>query len=74
MVLVVFIITPIDKPAFVSWNLKQEDGKVLVYGPGLNFKLPIIERVIKIDHRLQSFDVPSTHFTTDQSQLMSIIT
>lgn len=67
----VFIITPVDR-ALLSYlgDLKQEDGKVLVYGPGLNFKLPIIERVIKIDHRLQSYDVPSTRvLTADQKSV-----
>ncbi len=66
-----FIVTPRER-SMLSYlgDLKQENGAVLVYSPGLYFKFPIIERVIKVDYRLQSFDVPSTRvLTADQKSV-----
>lgn len=43
-------------------------GEVIVYNPGLHFKYPIIDKVIKVDRRLQSFDVPSTRVLTQDQK------
>lgn len=44
------------------------DGKVRVYQPGLHIKFPIIDRLVRIDKRLQSFDVPSTRVLTQDKK------
>ncbi|MDC3180926.1 protease modulator HflC [Gammaproteobacteria bacterium] len=67
----IFIVTPRDR-SLLSYlgDLRQDAGVTLVYQPGLHFKKPILERVIRIDHRLQSFDVPSSRvLTADQKSV-----
>lgn len=44
------------------------NGEVHVYEPGLHFKLPVIDRLVTIDKRLQSFDVPSTRVLTQDQK------
>lgn len=39
-----------------------------VYGPGLNFKLPLIDDVQKFDTRINMLDVQSSRITTDEQK------
>ena len=46
----------------------NDDGRVIIYNPGLHIKFPFIDRLVKIDKRLQSFDVPSTRVLTQDQK------
>ena len=52
-------------------DLKQnDDGQILIYDQGLHYKAPLIDRLVRMDKRLQSFDVPSTRvLTLDQKSV-----
>jgi len=40
------------------------DGKALVIGPGVHFKIPIINQVYRFDTRLQTLDIQSSRLVT----------
>ncbi len=50
-------------------DLKVSDaGKAIEYEPGLHYKFPVIDRLVRMDKRLQSFDVPSTRVLTQDQK------
>ncbi|MCP8352633.1 protease modulator HflC [Candidatus Synchoanobacter obligatus] len=50
----------------------NDEGQVKVYGPGLHVKLPVIDRLVLIDKRLQSFDVPTARVLTQDQKSMNV--
>lgn len=69
-----FVITPVNRGLVIYLgDLKHSDNnEALVYDPGLHFKLPVVERVLKVDHRLQSFDIPSTRVLTSDQKFVNV--
>lgn len=45
-----------------------EDGKALVVGPGLHFKLPFVETVRDFDMRLRTLDIDSSRIMTEEQK------
>ena len=47
------------------------DGNAVVYQPGLHFKIPLIERIVKLDARLKTLDgQPDRFITSEQKDLI----
>lgn len=65
-----FIIMPNESGLVVHLgDLRKDDNdRVLVYQSGLHFKLPLVDKLVKIDKRLQSFDVPSSRVLTQDQK------
>lgn len=53
-------------------NLHSRNAEVLVYQPGLHFKIPLIDKVILLDARLQSIDVPSSRVLTEEQKSVDV--
>lgn len=47
---------------------KDEAGQAVAYEPGLHFKLPVVEKIIRFDMRLQTLDIPSTPIMTKEQK------
>ena len=47
---------------------READNQVTVYGPGLHFKLPIIEKVKILDARIQTLDDSPDRFVTGEKK------
>ncbi|WP_444997339.1 protease modulator HflC [Aliikangiella sp. IMCC44359] len=54
--------------------LRDEDKKPTIYGPGLHFKLPFVEKVISLDARVQTMDGSPNVFTTADKQFLDVDT
>ncbi len=48
--------------------LRDDDGKPLVYVPGIHVKLPLIESVKKLDARIQTMDNQADRFITKEKK------
>lgn len=48
--------------------LKTDDGMTRIYKPGLQFKLPILDRVKLLDARIQTMDDQSDRFVTSEKK------
>lgn len=46
----------------------DSNGNALVFNPGLHYKIPVVDRLVRLDKRLQSFDVPSTRVLTQDQK------
>lgn len=44
--------------------VRDSDQQVVVYQPGLNFKIPFLERVVRMDARIQTLDDQADRFLT----------
>ncbi|NVK21252.1 MAG: protease modulator HflC [Kangiellaceae bacterium] len=54
-----------------SQVLKDSEGKPVVHEPGLHFKMPFIDRVQRLDSRIQTFDGRADRITTaDKTDLI----
>lgn len=53
-------------------QVAQDDtGSAVVYQPGLHFKIPLIERIVKLDARLKTLDgQPDRFITSEQKDLI----
>ncbi|MEW6998806.1 protease modulator HflC [Colwelliaceae bacterium BS250] len=47
---------------------RDADGEMRIYAPGLHFKIPFIERVNKIDARIQTLDGAPDRFVTSEKK------
>lgn len=47
---------------------QDEQGMAVVYEPGLHFKLPFIERIIKLDARVKTLDGQADRFITSEKK------
>lgn len=52
-------------------KIKRDDvsGEMRVYEPGLHFKIPMIEKVRKIDARIQTLDEAPDRFVTSEKKI-----
>jgi len=69
-----FIVRP-DQTALVVHlgDLRRDEQKnVMMYQSGLHFKLPFFDRLVKIDKRLQSFEVPSSRVLTQDLKSVNV--
>ena len=48
----------------VLGKLLQKDGQAKLYEPGLNFKVPLVSQVIKLDERIQTLDILDSRIVT----------
>ncbi len=46
----------------------EETGKTIVYGPGLHLKMPLIDKIKKLDARIQTLDDEPGRFTTSEKK------
>lgn len=53
--------------------VSSDDGKPLIYEPGLHVKIPFIDMVKRIDIRLQSFEEPSSRILTSEQNYVVIV-
>lgn len=51
---------------------KGSDGKVKVYGPGLHWKMPLLDKVHVFDARLDMTEVPSERIVTKEKEILLI--
>ncbi len=51
---------------------KDAQGKVTVYGPGLHWKLPLIDIVYLFDSRLNMTEVPSERIVTKEKEVLLV--
>lgn len=67
---IVFVVYPDQTGLVVHLGdlRKNEKGQVLKYQAGLHYKLPFVDRLVRIDKRLQSFDVPSSRVLTQDQK------
>lgn len=49
-------------------NLKTTDGQVKIYKPGLHFKVPILDDVLKFDSRILTIELPSASILTKEKK------
>lgn len=49
-------------------KVAQEEGKALVYQPGIHVKIPFIERIIKLDARLKTLDGQADRYITSEKK------
>lgn len=47
---------------------RDADGNSVVYEPGLHFKYPLIERVKRLDSRIQTLDDSADRFVTAEKK------
>ncbi|WP_113906980.1 protease modulator HflC [Aliidiomarina celeris] len=47
---------------------QSETGGALVYQPGLHFKMPFIERIVKLDARIKTLDGQADRFITSEKK------
>ena len=69
----VFVVNEGQRGIVFQFNKIKRDsnGEMLVYEPGLKFKLPFIENVKKIDARIQTMDeAPDRFVTSEKKDLM----
>ena len=69
-----FVLMPAESGLVIHLgDLKSdENGNDLVYQSGLHIKVPIVDRLVVIDKRLQSFDVPSTRVLTKDKKYVLV--
>ncbi|WP_371375922.1 protease modulator HflC [Thalassotalea aquiviva] len=48
--------------------VRDSDGEMVVHEPGLHFKIPVIQRVHKIDARIQTLDDAADRFVTAEKK------
>lgn len=69
----VFIVKEQQKGFILRFSqvLKDNEGKPVVYEPGLHFKYPLTDRIQKLDSRIQTFDGRADRITTaDKTDLI----
>ena len=53
-------------------NLHYSKGKLKLYAAGLHVKIPLIDKVIVMDARLQNIDVPSSRVLTEEQKSVDV--
>ncbi|WP_166425409.1 protease modulator HflC [Paraglaciecola sp. 20A4] len=66
-----FVVDEGEKAIVIQFGKVQRDsdnGVTVVFEPGLHFKLPLIDRVIKLDSRIQTLDEVADRFVTSEKK------
>ncbi|MDN3652870.1 protease modulator HflC [Thalassotalea ponticola] len=66
----VFVVNEAEKAIVFQFSKIKRDsnGDVKIYEPGLHFKIPLIERVNKLDARIQTLDDQADRFVTAEKK------
>ncbi|MGJ8681899.1 protease modulator HflC [Paraglaciecola sp.] len=68
-----FVVEEGNKAIVIQFGKVQrgDDGETVVFAPGLHFKLPFFDRVVKLDARIQTLDeVPDRFVTSEKKDLI----
>lgn len=68
-----FVVEEGSKAIVIQFGKVQRggDGETVVFNPGLHFKLPFFDRVVKLDARIQTLDeVPDRFVTSEKKDLI----
>ncbi|GAC32386.1 protease modulator HflC [Paraglaciecola polaris] len=66
-----FVVDEGEKAIVIQFGKVQRDSanqETVVFEPGLHFKLPVIDRVIKLDARIQTLDEVADRFVTSEKK------
>ena len=66
-----FVVDEGEKAIVIQFGKVQRDsdnGVTVVFEPGLHFKLPLIDRVINLDSRIQTLDEVADRFVTSEKK------
>jgi len=66
-----FVVDEGEKAIVIQFGKVQRDNanqETVVFEPGLHFKLPVIDRVIKLDARIQTLDEVADRFVTSEKK------
>ncbi|GAC25895.1 membrane protease subunit HflC [Paraglaciecola mesophila KMM 241] len=66
-----FVVDEGEKAIVIQFGKVQRDsdsGETVVFEPGLHFKLPLIDRVITLDARIQTLDEVADRFVTSEKK------
>ena len=66
-----FVVDEGEKAIVIQFGKVQRDsdsGETVVFEPGLHFKLPVIDRVITLDARIQTLDEVADRFVTSEKK------
>ncbi|MFT6899138.1 MAG: membrane protease subunit HflC [Paraglaciecola sp.] len=66
-----FVIKEGDRAIVIQFGKVQRDSETtqtVVFEPGLHFKLPFIDRVVKLDARIQTLDEVADRFVTSEKK------
>ncbi|QBY04660.1 protease modulator HflC [Thalassotalea sp. HSM 43] len=66
----VFVVNEMERGIVFQFSKIKRDssGEVKIYEPGLHFKIPLIERVNKLDARIQTLDDRADRFVTAEKK------
>ena len=66
-----FVVDEGEKAIVIQFGKVQRDtdsGDTVVFEPGLHFKLPLIDRVVTLDSRIQTLDEVADRFVTSEKK------
>ena len=66
-----FVVDEGEKAIVIQFGKVQRDsdsGETVVFEPGLHFKLPLIDRVVTLDARIQTLDEAADRFVTSEKK------
>ena len=66
-----FVVDEGEKAIVIQFGKVQRDsdsGETVVFEPGLHFKLPLIDRVVTLDARIQTLDEVADRFVTSEKK------
>ncbi|GAC13636.1 protease modulator HflC [Aliiglaciecola lipolytica] len=65
-----FVVPEGEKAIKIQFGKVERDsaGETVVFSPGLHFKIPLIDRVVKLDARIQTLDDPAGRFVTSEKK------
>ncbi|QHJ12041.1 Modulator of FtsH protease HflC [Paraglaciecola mesophila] len=66
-----FVVDEGEKAIVIQFGKVQRDtdsGETVVFEPGLHFKLPLIDRVVTLDSRIQTLDEVADRFVTSEKK------
>ncbi|MCC2617714.1 protease modulator HflC [Aestuariibacter halophilus] len=67
----IFVVKEGNKAIVIQFGKVQRDvdtGQTNVFGPGIHFKLPLIDRVVALDARIQTLDDEPDRFVTSEKK------
>ncbi|WJG09793.1 protease modulator HflC [Aliiglaciecola sp. LCG003] len=65
-----FVVSEGNKAIVIQFGKVERDsqGDTRVFSPGLHFKIPLIDRVVPLDARIQTLDDPAGRFVTSEKK------
>lgn len=65
-----FVVKEGEKAIVIQFGKVERDaqGETVVFDPGLHFKIPLIDRVVALDSRIQTLDDPADRFVTSEKK------